>query len=89
MGVKSKIKIISNWRTSIDPSSLNKLAKILMMPCNINSRYGEYQSLMLFLTNTGISLLDFIDLSQEEFDSSLEKFTQKQILYCLKKFLSK
>lgn len=88
-GVKSKIKIISNWRTSIDPSSLNKLAKILMMPCNINSRYGEYQSLMLFLTNTGISLLDFIDLSQEEFDSSLEKIYAKANTVLFKEILVK
>ena len=58
---------------SISPTSLNKFAKILRLPCSLNSRYGEYQALMSFLTNTGINLLDFIDLSQNEFDSMIER----------------
>lgn len=76
-GVQSKIKVISNWKVSVAPSSLNKLAKILRVPCSLNSRYGEYQALMEFLTNTGINLLDFIDLSQNEFDSMIEKIYAK------------
>lgn len=72
-GIESKIKIISDWMVSIAPASLNKLAKILRISCNLNSRYGEYQALMKFLTNTGINLLDFIDLNQDKFDSVIEK----------------
>lgn len=62
---------------SISPTSLNKFAKILKFPCSLNSRYGEYQALMSFLTNTGINLLDFIDLSQNEFDSMIERIYTK------------
>lgn len=76
-GVESKIKIISDWMVSISPTSLNKFAKILRLPCSLNSRYGEYQALMSFLTNTGINLLDFIDLSQNEFDSMIERIYAK------------
>ena len=76
-GVESKIKIISDWMVSISPTSLNKFAKILRLPCSLNSRYGEYQALMSFLTNTGINLLDFIDLSQNKFDSMIERIYAK------------
>ncbi len=76
-GIQSKIKIISGWRVSIAPTSLNKLAKILRISCSLSSKYGEYQSLMVFLTKTGINLLDFIDLSQNEFDSTIDKIYAK------------
>lgn len=76
-GVESKIKIISDWMVFISPTSLNKFAKILRLPCSLNSRYGEYQALMSFLTNTGINLLDFIDLSQNKFDSMIERIYAK------------
>lgn len=52
---------------SIDPSSLNKLGKILKMPTKISSNYGEYSALMDFLTTTGINFLELIDLQQLSF----------------------
>lgn len=63
----SKIKVITNWRVSIEPSSLNKLARILSREVRISSRYNEYIALMDFLTQTGINLLDFIDMRNERF----------------------
>lgn len=87
-GVESKIKIISDWMVSISPTSLNKFAKILKFPCSLNSRYGEYQALMSFLTNTGINLLDFIDLSQNEFDSIIEKIYAKSNTLIFKSILT-
>ena len=48
-GVKSKIKIISNWGVSIDPTCLNKLAKILHISTKISVQYNEYNALMRFL----------------------------------------
>lgn len=66
-GIDSPIKIITNWKVSIDPSCLNKLAKILNITMKLNSKYGEYNALMKFLTMTGINLLDLIDLRESEF----------------------
>ena len=62
-----KIKIITNWRVSVDPTCLNKIAKILRTRTSINSRYIEYTDLMNFLTKTGINLLDLIDLQEVNF----------------------
>ena len=66
-GVKTKIKIISNWGVSIDPTCLNKLAKILHMRIRISTNYNEYHALMKFLTESGMNLLDLIDLQEVSF----------------------
>lgn len=66
-GVNSQIKVITNWRVSIDPSCLNKLGKILHIPIKLSSKHGEYAALMNFMTRTGISFLDLIDLQEVTF----------------------
>ena len=71
-GVKAKIKVISNWGVSIDPTCLNKLAKILHLRTQISAKYNEYQALMSFLTESGMSLLDLIDLQEVSFLQVLE-----------------
>ncbi|MBR3917950.1 MAG: AAA family ATPase [Clostridia bacterium] len=71
-GVKSKIKIISNWGVSIDPTCLNKLAKILHIRTQISTNYNEYHALMSFLTESGMSLLDLIDLQEVSFSGILD-----------------
>ena len=75
-GVDSTIKIITNWGVAIEPSSLNKLAKILYIRTTISSNYIEYNSLMKFLTETGISLLDLIYLKEVSFSKILDS------IYC-------
>jgi len=70
--IDTKIKVITNWKVSIEPSCLNKLSKILRIPTKLTSRHGEYDSLMDFLTNTGINLLDLIDLQNVEFSSLVD-----------------
>lgn len=65
----SKIKVITDWRVSIDPASLNKLAKIVKHRLKINGKHGEYISLMQFLTYSGINLLDFVDMSDDKFNA--------------------
>lgn len=67
-GVGSKIKVVTDWKVSIEPSCLNKIGKILKNSTRINSKYGEYDALMEFLTVTGMNLLDLIDLREVEFD---------------------
>ena len=44
-GTTTNIKVITDWKVSIFPSCLNSLAKILYLKTNINSTYGEYNSL--------------------------------------------
>lgn len=68
----SKIRVITDWRVSIETASLNKLAKILRCNIRIGKQYGEYVSLMQFLTESGINLLDFIDLRTAKFLAILE-----------------
>ena len=48
-GINIEIKIITEWKVSIDPKCLNKLGRILNMPIRLSSKYGEYDALMRFL----------------------------------------
>lgn len=72
-GAKSKIKVVTNWKVSIDPSCLNKLGKILKMDVKLNKNYGEYNSLMNFLTRTGMNLFDLINLHEDNFQNALDQ----------------
>ncbi len=65
--ITSKIKVITNWKVSIEPRCLNKLGKILKVQTKLNSKYGEYVELMNFLTKTGMNFLDLIDLQEFDF----------------------
>ena len=65
--ITSKIKVITNWKVSIEPRCLNKLGKILKVQTKLNSKYGEYIELMHFLTKTGMNFLDLIDLQEFDF----------------------
>lgn len=95
-GITTDIKIITNWSVSIDPSSINKLGKILTIGTRINSRYNEYLSMMSFLTQSGINLVDLIDLNKETFASIIEPVFNKcntselkELLYKLNSCFSK
>lgn len=72
-GNLSKIRVVTDWRVSIEPASLNKLAKILRCSVKMTGKYGEYSSLMQFLTRSGINLLDFIDMRDEKFNSVIQE----------------
>ena len=71
--MKCKIKIVTNWKVSIDPSYLNKFARILNMSMKLSRNYQEYVFLMKFLTKTGINLLDLINLQKESFENILRQ----------------
>lgn len=66
-GIKNKVKVVTNWKVSIAPSCLNKLGKILKIDVKLNKNYGEYNSLMNFLTQTGTNLFDLINLGESNF----------------------
>ena len=78
----SKIKVVTNWRVSIEPSALNKLAQIIGHNTKISARFNEYEALMRFLTQTGISLLDFIDMHPNRFSEWMNKiYTDQKTAY--------
>lgn len=72
-GAKSTIKVVTNWKVSIAPSCLNKMGKILKMDIKLSKNYGEYHSLMNFLTRTGMNLFDLINLNEDNFQSTLNQ----------------
>ncbi len=90
-GIDSKIKVITDWKVSIDPVCLNKLGKVLNIPIRISSQYGEYRELMSFLTQTGINFLDLIDFKEVEFSKVIDTIYQntstsvyKEVLFALR-----
>lgn len=70
--INTSIKVITGWAVSVDPVCLNKLAKILKMPTRLSSSYGEYQSLMAFLSRTGMNFLEMIDLQEVNFSEMID-----------------
>ncbi len=69
----SKIKVVTNWRVSVEPAALNKFALILKRETKISSQYKEYGALMDFLTKTGMNLLDLVDLSDAQFNALIDQ----------------
>lgn len=86
-GVDTEIKIITAWRVSVDPKCLNKLGKILNMHLQLSSKYGEYDALMRFLTETGMDFLEMIDLREIHFSNLLESVYKKTNTSCFKDVL--
>lgn len=93
--VDSEIKIITNWTVSIEPRCLNRIAKILRFDTKLNTKYGEYNALMEFLTKTGLSFLNLIDLQEVSFRDLVDPIYHnsntaifKPVLYELQKSYS-
>lgn len=88
-GVDTEIKIITAWKVSIDPRCLNKLGRILRMPIKLSSNYGEYNALMQFLTKTGMSFLEMIDLREVNFSDIIKSIYQHSNTCYFKDILQK
>ena len=93
--ISTKIKFVTGWKVSIEPSCLNMLAKILKIKASISTNYGEYNSLMSFLTKTGMNLLEFIDLKEINFLQIINGIYSKtntdqfrEVLLLLRKYFS-
>ena len=72
-GVKNPIKIMTNWKVGVPARCLNKLGKILNYSIKLSKNYGEYVSLMNFLTKTGMNLFDIINLESLQFQKVLDE----------------
>jgi ABC-type multidrug transport system fused ATPase/permease subunit len=64
------IQIIDKWAVSIRPCELNNFAKIFGPHPKIQTNSAEYKSLMTFLTESGLSLLDIVELSNDDYVST-------------------
>ncbi|MCD8544621.1 MAG: hypothetical protein LRY52_07125 [Sulfurospirillum cavolei] len=71
------IHIITDWETSIRPCELNNFADIFGTHSNIQANHKEYQNLMLFLTQSGFSLVDLLDFSDERYEKVRKQITQE------------
>lgn len=87
-GVKNKVKVVTNWKVSIDPKCLNLLSKILYKSTKISSKYGEYNLLMDFLTKTGMNFLDIIRLSDANYNKVLNDIFRKTNTLEIKEILN-
>lgn len=88
-GIDTEIKIITSWKVSVDPRCLNKLGRILNIPTNISTIYGEYKALMNFLTNTGMNFLEMIDLKEVKFSSIIDEIYKNSNTTYFKSVLEK
>lgn len=58
------------------------------MRLQLSSKYGEYDALMRFLTETGMDFLEMIDLREIHFSNLLESVYKKQTPLISKMFYS-
>ncbi|MCL2562582.1 MAG: ATP-dependent RecD-like DNA helicase [Oscillospiraceae bacterium] len=61
------IHIIVDWETSIRPCEIDNFSRILGKRLNTNTRSAEYSSLMRFLTQTGFTLVEIMDFSDDHY----------------------
>lgn len=73
---QTKVKILTDWRVSIEPAAINKFSLLFDNEIKISSNYKEYGNLMNFLTLTGISFLNFIDMNDRYFNFCIDKIYQ-------------
>ena len=66
-GVNFPIKIIVGWRTSIRPCEINNFAKLLNYSIKVSREHNEYIYLMDYLSKNGLTLLDIIDLDDDDY----------------------
>ena len=83
----SKIKVVTNWRVSVEPAALNKFALILKRETKLSSQYKEYSALMAFLTKTGMNLLDFVDLGDSQFNALTSQIYEEANTFLFKEIL--
>jgi len=61
------ITVISNWEVSIRPCELNNFARLVEIDIKTNTKSPEYIHLMNWLTEHSASILDLIDMPDNEY----------------------
>lgn len=67
LGKVMPIQIIDGWEVSIRPCEIDNFADFFGRHQKISGGSAEYRELMRFLTETGMSLVDLIDSSDDHF----------------------
>lgn len=75
LGKSMPILIIDNWEVSIRPCEINNFANIFG-PHPEFGKSKEIQQLMLFLTRTGLSLVEFIDSPLDYYISTIDEISK-------------
>lgn len=78
-GIDIDIKCVTAWNVSIRPCELEKLAAICGNSIKVRSDRGYYNTLMKFLSRTGMNLLDIILADDEEYESYIQQVELNKI----------
>ncbi len=73
---KMPIKIIDNWEVSIRPCEIDNFAKIFGIKINSSNSKESYE-LMRYLTNSGLNLIEIIDLNEWYYNYTKKTVTEK------------
>lgn len=73
---KMPIQIIDKWEVSIRPCELNNFARLLGESIDVQTKSAEYKNLMSFITETSLSLVGLIDLSDDYYEAAKSNITQ-------------
>lgn len=76
LGKQMPINIIQNWEVSIRPCELKNFAKIFGISINIQSSHKEYKELMHFLTQTSLSLSEYVIQNQSDYEDIKNKIIE-------------
>ncbi|HEX2938568.1 MAG TPA: ATP-dependent RecD-like DNA helicase [Ruminiclostridium sp.] len=69
LGKIMPVFVIVKWETSIRPCEINNFSRVLGADPRIQRGHSEYRKLMQYLTETGFSLVDIVDLPDDHFQS--------------------
>lgn len=76
LGKSMPIQIIDDWQVSIRPCELNNFAKIFEISANLSSG-KEFHELMKFLTESGLNIIEILDLNDWYYKYVKNKITEK------------
>ena len=77
LGKTMPITIIRAWEVSIRPCELNNFARFFGPKTNVGAGSVEYRGLMQYLTATGSTLVDLVDLPSVRYEYVKSEVTQK------------
>ena len=66
-GTSYPIKVIVDWHVSIRPCEINNFSDLIGMSIETRRGNNDYRVLMDYITRTHLSLVDIIDLPQDEY----------------------
>ena len=77
LGQTMPITVIRKWAVSIRPCELENFARLVGPRVDINSGGPEYRTLMTYLTTTGSTLVDLMDISDQRYERVKAKVTER------------